>query len=531
MMMTERRQSPRMKVEGLAYVTLDADNGGIVSDISEGGLSFRSTAPVMKTAKIRFWFSQRRRQMEADNGMDCTRFLEADSELAWTDGTRKRGGLRFTNLAKEDREEIRAWINQHSSPVTVQKQVAPYPPPARESNFVGANRRDASSALYRPEAFKRAFAKLIPAKPFSGFFGGLAAGVLFSAVAAAGILVHNHSREIGDSIIQFGERVGGRAKAQQESSPTTKPEAAEAKPLAAETGASPAVMPATIQKDSAVRNRVSEPEPPATKPTEATAKPADIKLATSPQVVPATVALANPNPSGTSAGNSPTSAPSVPPISAEIPANSRSEIFRPTAPRGESTRQPEVHVEASKVDSSGPPPEDYMEVGKFNDKLQTDTATNKLSQVGLPFVVVTKNFFWKKSYQVLAGPYGSEQEANAAHAKLTSHGFTVRPFEKGKREVTLYTPMTLGSKSVPVGPCVISWESYVPSAVVKIEGRGGETVILEGRLVNRAEKYNNNSVVYMRNMDGSRTLEEFRFSGMRQALVFGTRGPAQSASN
>ena len=100
MIKTERRQSPRMKVEGLAYVTLDPENGGTVSDISEGGLSFYSTTPVRRTTTIRFWFSQRNYKVEGDGRMACTRFLEAQSELAWTDETGRRGGLRFTSLGE-----------------------------------------------------------------------------------------------------------------------------------------------------------------------------------------------------------------------------------------------------------------------------------------------------------------------------------------------------------------------------------------------------------------------------------------------
>jgi len=41
-------------------------------------------------------------------------------------------------------------------------------------------------------------------------------------------------------------------------------------------------------------------------------------------------------------------------------------------------------------------------------------------------------------------------------------------------------------------------------------------------LVNRADKYQQTAVVYIKNSDGTRTLREFRFAGMKQALVFGS---------
>ena len=46
---------------------------------------------------------------------------------------------------------------------------------------------------------------------------------------------------------------------------------------------------------------------------------------------------------------------------------------------------------------------------------------------------------------------------------------------------------------------MIHWESYIPNAMVKIEGPGGDSVVLEGKLVNREERYRQNSIVYIRN--------------------------------
>ena len=171
MIKTERRQSPRMKVEGLAYVTLDPDNGGTVSDISEGGLSFYSTTPVRRTTTIRFWFSQRNYKVEGDGRMACTRFLEAQSELAWTDETGRRGGLRFTSLGKADREEIRAWISQHA-PSTAEKVPGRSHPLSPESPFAALSRGDASQS---GPAYKRLTWFLRDKTPRGGSPGSLAA--------------------------------------------------------------------------------------------------------------------------------------------------------------------------------------------------------------------------------------------------------------------------------------------------------------------------------------------------------------------
>jgi hypothetical protein len=522
MMRIERRQTPRMKVDGFAYVTLDPDNGGMVSDISEGGLSFQSTTPVERTARIRFWFSQRKYQTGVDGRMACTRFLEADSELAWTDETRKRGGLRFTSLAKGDREEIRAWISQHSMPIPNEKESAPSVRSSRESPFASANRRDASAKRGSLETLQLASPGLQAPRPLTGFAGGLASGVLFSAIIATGVLVHNYSRELGDSLVQLGERIGGKSRPEA-LSPTAKPEAAEAKPMPSEL---PAPLRA-LEPEAPVRTRFPERERLPSRPAETGVKPQGVKLVAGSQATPTALPAAKANASATETISPPKLSAPTPAIGAEGPADSSSAVLRPVVPPVELAHQPEIHVESSKEVHSGSPAEEYLEVGKFNDKLRASKTTDKLGQFGFPFVVVTKSFIWKKSYQILAGPYGSDHEAELAHADLASHGFAARPFEKGKREVTLRTALTLGGSGVPVGDCVIRWESYIPYAIVKIEGPEGATVTLEGKLVSHADRYNQDAVVYTRNLDGSRTLNEFRFSGMRQAIVFGTEGTSK----
>ena len=517
MKMTERRQTPRMKVEGLAYVTLDPDNGGIVSDISEGGLSFYSTTPVERTAKIRFWFSQRRYKVEGDGRMACTRFLEADSELAWTDETRRKGGLKFTNLAKEDREEIRYWISQHATPVSIEKQSVPSVPLSPDSPFASASWRDVIAKPRSLEALKVAPPQPKAPGPLTGFASGLAVGVLFSSIIAAGVLLHNHSREIGDSLIRLGERVGGGPRPQ---APVlaAKPATVEANPISPQ----PTAPRPAQETEASAQFRFPEPVRLASPIEETKVKPPAIKLVASSEARPTALPAAKAKTSHTESTSSSTLLPSAPAIGAEPPADPSGGLLRPAVPQMELVRQPDLLVESSKEVNSGPPPEEYLEVGKFNDKLQADKTTDQLSEFGFPFLIVPKNLFWKKSYQVLAGPYGSDHEAEVAHSVLASHGFPARPFERGKREVTLHTAqLTLGRNSIPTGDCVIRWESYVPNAMVKIEGPHGATVVLEGKLVNREDKYRQTAVVYIKNSDGTRTLREFRFSGMRQALVFG----------
>ena len=519
MMRTERRQTPRMKVEGLAYVTIDPDNGGVVSDISEGGLSFYSTTPVERTTKIRFWFSQRRYKIEGDTRMACTRFLEAEAELAWKDQTGRRGGLRFTSLAKEDREEIRAWIGLHQTPVPAEKGAFRSVPLSPESPF-WTNPLDAI-AKPRLKPLNVVTPQLKVPRRQTGFAGGLATGILVSAIVATAVLAHNYSREIGDSLIRLGERVGGKPQAEV-STPAAKPRSAEAKPISAQrTAPEPASEPPSavpIHTIEAALPKDPRPSP----PSETIVKPREAKFITSPKATPTT----RPAPKGNAWGaidppNATTLLPSTPVVSAEVPVDNPV-VARPPVSQPEFVGQPDLRVESSKAADSGALPEEYLEVGKYNDKLQADKTINQLTQFGFPSVVVPKNLFWKRTYQVLAGPYGSDHEAEVAHTDLASHGFPALPFERGKREFLLHTALKLGHNDIPTGDYVIHWESYVPNAMVKMESPGHGSIVLEGKLVKREEKYRQTAVVYLRNSDGTRTLREFRFSGMKEALVFGT---------
>ncbi|MBZ5660166.1 MAG: PilZ domain-containing protein [Acidobacteriia bacterium] len=101
MSQNERRLSIRKPLERLAYISLPFNNGGIVLDVSEGGLAFHAIAPVEVDGPIHFRFA-----------VDSSRRIKAVGELAWKDETGKTGGLRFTELPDEMREYIREWSGQ-----------------------------------------------------------------------------------------------------------------------------------------------------------------------------------------------------------------------------------------------------------------------------------------------------------------------------------------------------------------------------------------------------------------------------------
>jgi hypothetical protein len=119
MMPHERRVDTRKPLEHLVHLSLPFENSGIVLDVSEGGLGFCALAPVEADGPIHFRFA-----------IDSATSIDGVGELAWKDGTRKNGGLRFTQLSEEDRERIRLWTSQPSSRARASSLLIPVDMPA-----------------------------------------------------------------------------------------------------------------------------------------------------------------------------------------------------------------------------------------------------------------------------------------------------------------------------------------------------------------------------------------------------------------
>jgi hypothetical protein len=516
MVKTERREAPRMTVKGLAYVNLDRDHGGIILNISEGGLCFQSTAPVQFTETIRLWFSYRSQQIEADVGKDEAQtrevpgFIETGGELAWTDDAQKRGGLRFTNLPPQACKQICDWIRELSL-VKINEKSAPSSPSSHKSPVLNVKRSDTNAARGDSTGLEAPFRRVQSGRLWTGFSGGLVAGLLVSAVVVAVFLLLSHSRELGDSLIQLGERLGGRSWAGSQEPHST---AAGPPPVSTE----PKTGPAELQTLAAAPVQAPLPEKLVSIPIPA-AKLSGVELEASSH---GNLALSAPGVkvSGTLAVSSTAGRPLVPKIVVAPTSEPSASMFGATAPEMELRSRPSVHIEPSKVGDIGLRSEKYLEVGKFKEKLLADRTTGQLSQLGFPATVIQRNRFLGKSYQVLVGPYGSDDDAGAVHKELASLGFTPRSYERGQRDFSLPTALKVGAIHLPVGDCMISWESYTPNAIVKFESDRGMSVTVEGKWVNQGARYSNNAIVYDVNRDGSRTLVEIRFQRMGRALVF-----------
>jgi hypothetical protein len=516
-MSLERRQTPRTTIAGHAYVNIEPNNGGMVLNVSDGGLCFHSFDPVQRNGKVRFWFAGNNRR------------IEADAALAWTDETHK-GGLRFTALPAEAREQIRKWMIESATPL-----------PAGEGSGVDGLtprpfRNLSDKVMAGAPPFVPAPLRAVPANPgvpaqASGFSRGLFTGIMISALVAGAFLFQNYRREFGESLIHLGERFAAKPAAQAvvlpaptsatQPSATPDPPASQVTLPAAVSLPAPASSKAMPPADKPVRPREkSDPEPEViTRTFVNPVKPPQ------PKPLPASPAATAASNIDTSAAKAPanTSAPAI--SSSSTPAapsgfNLAAEKSS-TAPRLDAAKPPEVQTESAVTGNEASTSELYFDVGKFKNQSQAHFEIDKLSQLGFPATAVQKGFLWANSYHILVGPYSDEERAKATRQSLMSSGFKPRPFERGSRAFSLSSEVKVNGTRTPAGDYIISWESSLDDASVKLLHNDYPVATANGRWVKHDAKFPRDAYVYRRNADGSRTLLELRFGGTRQSLVFG----------
>jgi hypothetical protein len=131
----DRRQTPRTKLVEIAYIGMGPENGGVVLDVSDGGLSFHAVSPVQLHETIHFSLSLRGHSR-----------IEGVGEVVWTNGMRTICGLRFTSLSVGALEHLNNWTNQSQMPVAARENVLS-PAPQTESPAYDASRLGANSEL------------------------------------------------------------------------------------------------------------------------------------------------------------------------------------------------------------------------------------------------------------------------------------------------------------------------------------------------------------------------------------------------
>lgn len=481
-------------MERLAYINIEPNNGGIVLNVSNDGLCFHSIAPVDRNGKVRFSLLEQNRR------------IEADGELAWMDDAQKVGGLRFSALPSEAREQIEDWINQPSSAaITREAHERPTPWPLSAGNI----RPNWSGIAAAPVLVPDAHPQTSRVRLLSGFSGGLAIGLLIAGLVTLGFLLQNNRSQLGESLIQIGQRLA--AKSQPQPAIAVQNPAPESTPVNASSSrsnihasappAAPREKPAarTSEAEAIVRNSLPRKALPRALTV---AKSSEPKASVQPILPPAIVSQ--------SAG-----------ISRISTLLSETEG---TLPRLEASGRTAVHAVDSGTSTAGATSRMYFEVGKFKEQSWAHRATDELSHLGFPATIAQKGGLWKNSYYVLVGPYRDSVEAEVVHKNLAARGFKPRPFERGSRNFTLSSRVTLDGTDMPLGDFVIRWESYVPEAKVKFLQNDELVLSTAGRWVDRGVKNERNAFVYERRDKGAHRLLEIRFAGMSRVLVFAKPG-------
>lgn len=170
---SDRRQYPRTKLAEIAYIGMGPENGGLVLDVSDGGLSFHSVAPVQTSETIRFLLSLRGHSR-----------IEGYGEVVWTNEMRTVCGLRFTSLSSGAREHLNNWTNQSKMPAPAAQKPGWSPPHVSAENETNTQLQPAlSTRLAEPVFLPAPQTRSLGQSPF--FFWSLIAvlGVAFSVAA------------------------------------------------------------------------------------------------------------------------------------------------------------------------------------------------------------------------------------------------------------------------------------------------------------------------------------------------------------
>jgi periplasmic protein TonB len=143
----ERRSQPRRRVLSLEYLDLGDSNGGIILNISEGGMYIQAVASLSADELSDLSFRI------PDSGYQ----IETSGKIVWVGESRKDAGIQFINLPEEARLKLREWVAAENSaheefrhterPAGTRKPIAePAPSMQKNERVVGTPQHDQPKA-------------------------------------------------------------------------------------------------------------------------------------------------------------------------------------------------------------------------------------------------------------------------------------------------------------------------------------------------------------------------------------------------
>jgi len=115
----ERRTQVRRRVLSLEYIDLGSSNGGILLNLSEGGMYVQAVAGLSADDIPRVGFRL------PDSGY----LVKTDAKIAWVGESKKDAGIQFLNLPEEARLKIREWVAVEHPPVERPNELETKTPP------------------------------------------------------------------------------------------------------------------------------------------------------------------------------------------------------------------------------------------------------------------------------------------------------------------------------------------------------------------------------------------------------------------
>ncbi|MFZ0960745.1 MAG: hypothetical protein WAO35_07540 [Terriglobia bacterium] len=86
--------------------------------------------------------------------------------------------------------------------------------------------------------------------------------------------------------------------------------------------------------------------------------------------------------------------------------------------------------------------------------------------------------------------------------------------------VLVHYDVTVAGSHLPSGSYNIRWETHSPEATVSFLHRNKVVATAQGKIVDRGRKYSSNEVVYYVTDNGARQIQEIRFGGSSEVIVF-----------
>ncbi len=91
---------------------------------------------------------------------------------------------------------------------------------------------------------------------------------------------------------------------------------------------------------------------------------------------------------------------------------------------------------------------------------------------------------------------------------------------RDSKDITLHYDATVAGSQLKSGDYSVSWETHSPEATVTFLHGKKVVATAEGKVVDRQTSYSANEVVYNQSPDGKRMIQEIRFRGSSQVIVF-----------